>query len=160
VLRNKCFDFPQFNPTLLISSRHFPADTPMAALDRPVVRPRPVYLNLLAIRLPLPAFVSILHRASGILLFLAGIPLLLWTVQGALVSAAAWARIQAIALHPLGKLVLVVMAWAYLHHFIAGIRHLVMDLHIGGTLPAARRSAAITLVLSLLLTLGVAIRLW
>ena len=86
VLRNKYVEFHQFNPPPLISSRHFPADTPMAALDRPVVRPRPVYLNLLAIRLPLPAFVSILHRASGILLFLAGVPLMLWAVQGALIS--------------------------------------------------------------------------
>ena len=58
----------------------------MAALDRPVGKPRPVYLNLFAIRLPLPAFVSILHRATGALLFLVGIPLLLWVVQRALAS--------------------------------------------------------------------------
>ena len=132
----------------------------MAALDRPVVRPRPVYLNLLAIRLPLPAFVSILHRASGALLFLAGIPFLLWAVQRALVSAAAWAQIQGMASHPLGKLFLLVMAWAYLHHFFAGVRHLLMDLDLGVTLQAGRRSAALALVVSLLLTLGVAIRLW
>lgn len=132
----------------------------MAALDRPAARPRPVYLNLLAIRLPLPAFVSILHRASGVLLFLLGIPLLLWAVQGALVSADAWANIQRIALQPFGKLLLLAIAWAYLHHFLAGIRHLLMDLHIGVSLQAGRRSAAIALVLSLLLTLGVAIRLW
>ena len=132
----------------------------MAALDRPVVRPRPVYLNLLAIRMPLPAVVSILHRASGALLFLAGIPFLLWAVQRALVSAAAWAQIQGMASHPLGKLFLLVMAWAYLHHFFAGVRHLLMDLHLGVTLQAGRRSAAMALVVSLLLTLGVAIRLW
>lgn len=132
----------------------------MAALDRPVVRPRPVYLNLLAIRLPLPAFVSILHRASGALLFLAGIPFLLWAVQRALVSADAWAGIQGMAAHPLGKLFLLVLAWAYLHHFMAGIRHLLMDLHLGVTLQGGRRSGAIVLVVSLLLTLGVAIRLW
>jgi succinate dehydrogenase / fumarate reductase cytochrome b subunit len=132
----------------------------MAALDRPVARTRPVYLNLLAIRLPLPAFVSILHRASGALLFLAGIPFLLWAVQRALVSADAWAGIQGMAAHPLGKLLLLVLAWAYLHHFLAGLRHLLMDLHVGVTLQAGRRSAAIALVVSLLLTLGVAIRLW
>jgi len=132
----------------------------MAALDRPVARPRPVYLNLLAIRLPLPAFVSILHRVSGALLFLAGIPFLLWAVQRSLVSADAWAGIQGMAAHPLGKLFLLALAWAYLHHFLAGIRHLLMDLHIGVTLQAGRRSAAIALVVSLLLTLGVALRLW
>jgi succinate dehydrogenase / fumarate reductase, cytochrome b subunit len=132
----------------------------MAALERPAARPRPVYLNLLAIRLPLPAFVSILHRVSGALLFLVGIPLLLWGVQGALVSADAWAQMRVMVTHPFGKLVLVVLAWAYLHHLLAGIRHLLMDLHIGVNLQAGRQSAAAVLVISLLLTLGVVIRLW
>ncbi|MEP7328528.1 MAG: succinate dehydrogenase, cytochrome b556 subunit [Betaproteobacteria bacterium] len=132
----------------------------MAALEPPAARPRPVYLNLLAIRLPLPAFVSILHRVSGVILFLAGIPLLLWVVQGALPSADAWAQMRGMITQPFGKLVLIVLAWAYLHHFLAGIRHLLMDLHIGMTLAGGRRSGAIVLVLSVLLTLGVAIRLW
>jgi len=132
----------------------------MAALERPAARPRPVYLNLLAIRLPLPAFVSILHRVSGALLFLIGIPLLLWAVQRALVSADAWAQMRVMVAHPFGKLVLIVLAWAYLHHFLAGIRHLLMDLHIGVNLQAGRQSAAVVLVISLLLTLGVVIRLW
>ena len=62
--------------------------------------------------------------------------------------------------HPFAKLVLVVLAWAYLHHFIAGIRHLVMDLHIGMDLKSARQSSAVTLVLAMLLTLAVAVKLW
>ncbi len=132
----------------------------MAALERPAARPRPVYLNLLAIRLPLPALVSILHRVSGALLFLIGIPLLLWAVQRALVSADAWAQMRVMVAHPFGKLVLIVLAWAYLHHFLAGMRHLLMDLHIGVNLQAGRQSAAVVLVISLLLTLGVVIRLW
>ncbi len=132
----------------------------MAALERPAARPRPVYLNLLAIRLPLPAFVSIMHRVSGTVLFLVGIPLLLWAVQRALVSPDAWAQMRVMVAHPFGKLVLVVVAWAYLHHFLAGIRHLLMDLHIGVNLQAGRLSAAVVLVISLLLTLGVVIRLW
>jgi len=132
----------------------------MAALERPAARPRPVYLNLLAIRLPLPALASILHRVSGALLFLIGIPLLLWAVQRALVSADAWAQMRLMVAHPFGKLVLIVLAWAYLHHFLAGIRHLLMDLHIGVNLQAGRQSAAVVLVISLLLTLGVVIRLW
>ena len=64
----------------------------MAAVDRPVAKPRPVYLNLFAIRMPLPAVVSILHRASGALLFAIGIPLALCAVQNALVSQEAWAQ--------------------------------------------------------------------
>jgi len=132
----------------------------MAALDRPAAKPRPVYLNLLAIRLPLPGFVSILHRASGALLFLIGIPLLLWAVQRALASPESWAQMRVVVAYPLGKLVVLALAWAYLHHFLAGIRHLLMDLHIGMELPSARWSAAVVFVLALVLTLAVAVKLW
>jgi succinate dehydrogenase / fumarate reductase cytochrome b subunit len=132
----------------------------MAALERPVARPRPVYLNLLAIRLPLPAFVSILHRASGALLFLVGIPFVLWVVQRALASPDAWSAMRGALGHPFAKLVLVVLAWAYFHHFLAGVRHLFMDLHVGMELKAARQSAAVVLVLALVLTLAVLVKLW
>ncbi len=132
----------------------------MAALDRPVAKPRPVYLNLFAIRLPLPGFVSFLHRATGALLFLAGIPLLLWVVQRGLASPEAWAQMRATLAHPLAKLVLLVLAWAYFHHFLAGVRHLMLDLHVATDLPAARKSSAVVLVLALLLALAVAVVLW
>ena len=132
----------------------------MAALDRPVVKPRPVYLNLLAIRQPLAAVVSILHRISGALLFAVGIPVLLWAVQRSLASPETFARWQATMAHPLAKLVVLGLAWAYLHHLLAGVRHLMLDLHVGVDLPSARRSAAVVFVLSLLLTLIVAVRLW
>lgn len=132
----------------------------MAALDRPVAKPRPVYLDLLSIRQPLPAIVSILHRVSGAVLFLAGIPFVLWVVQRALASPEGWDAMRTTLAHPFAKLVLLGLAWAYLHHFVAGLRHLVMDLHVGMALKSARFSAAVTLVISLLLTLGVAIRLW
>ena len=132
----------------------------MAALDRPAPKPRPVYLNLFAIRLPLPGFVSILHRVSGALLFLIGIPLLLWVVQRSLASPEAWEQMRATLSTPLSKLILIVLAWAYLHHFIAGIRHLLMDMHWGMDLKSARQSSAVTLVLAILLTLAVAVKLW
>jgi succinate dehydrogenase / fumarate reductase, cytochrome b subunit len=132
----------------------------MAALDRPVMKPRPVYLNLFAIRMPLPAIVSILHRASGALLFLVGIPLLLCVLPHALATPESWAQMRAAFDAPLAKLIAIVLAWAFIHHLLAGIRHLLLDIHIGGELPAARRSAALTLVLAVLLTLAVAVRLW
>jgi succinate dehydrogenase / fumarate reductase cytochrome b subunit len=132
----------------------------MAALDRPAIKARPVYLNLLSIRQPLPAIVSILHRISGALLFLIGIPFLLWAVQRSLASADAWAQMRATLSSPLSKIVLIVLAWAYFHHFIAGIRHLVMDLHWGMDLKSARMSSAVTLVLAVLLTLAIAVKLW
>jgi succinate dehydrogenase / fumarate reductase cytochrome b subunit len=62
--------------------------------------------------------------------------------------------------HPIAKLTLLVLAWAYFHHFLAGIRHLAMDLHIGMDLPAARKSGAFVLVLALVLTVAVAVKLW
>ena len=128
----------------------------MAAADRPVDKPRPVYLNLFAIRQPLPAIASILHRISGALLFLAGIPLLLWGVQRSLASPEGFAAATA----PLGKLVFLVLAWCYVFHLLAGLRHLALDLHIGIGLAPARGSAALVLVLSILLALIVAVRLW
>lgn len=123
-------------------------------------RSPPVYLDLLSIRQPLPAIVSILHRASGALLFLAGIPLALWGLEASLGSADAFASFSAIATHPLGKLVALVLLWASLHHLFAGLRHLLLDMHVGIALAPARRSSAIALVLALLVTLAVAIRLW
>ena len=132
----------------------------MAAAERPVVRPRPVYLNLLAIRQPLPAIVSILHRISGALLFLVAIPLLLWVVQRSLASPEAFDAALRPLTTPLGKLVLLALAWSYLYHLLAGLRHLALDLHVGVELAPARSSAAIILVLSILLTAIVAVRLW
>ena len=132
----------------------------MAAADRPVDKPRPTYLNVFAIRQPLPAIVSILHRVSGALLFLAGIPLLLWGVERSLASPEAFAAAIAPLGTALGKLIFLVLAWCYLYHLLAGLRHLALDLHIGIRLAPARGSAALVLVLSILLALIVAVRLW
>ena len=79
---------------------------------RPVARPsRPVYLNLLAIRQPLPAIVSILHRISGVLLFVAGIPLALWGLDASLRSPDAYAAFTGAMSHPLGKLLALALLW-------------------------------------------------
>jgi succinate dehydrogenase / fumarate reductase cytochrome b subunit len=132
----------------------------MAVAERPGAKPRPVYLNLFAIRLPLPAFVSILHRASGALMFLVGIPALLWGLQASAATPEAFAAFKSALAHPLAKLLLLVLLWAYLHHLLAGLRHLALDLHAGTELAAARRSSAIVLGLALLLTAIVGARLW
>ena len=132
----------------------------MAALDRSAAKPRPIYLNLFAIRMPLPAFVSILHRASGALLFLLGTPLLLWVTQRALASPDSWAAMRAAFASPVVKLLALALAWAFIHHLLAGIRHLVMDMHVGVDLRSARQSAALVFVLALVLTLAVGVKLW
>jgi succinate dehydrogenase / fumarate reductase cytochrome b subunit len=132
----------------------------MSAIERSMAKPRPVYLDLAKIRLPLPGLVSILHRVSGAVLFLLGIPLLLAGVGASLASAESFAALKALVANPLGKLVLLGFAWAYLHHFCAGIRYLLLDLHAGIELPAARQSSVIVLVVSLVLVLMVGVRLW
>lgn len=125
-----------------------------------MVKSRPVYLNLARIRLPLPGFVSILHRISGAVLFLVGIPLALFGLQTSLESAEGFATLTEMFAYPVAKLVLIGLLWAYLHHFFAGIRFLLLDLHVGDDLRPARASSVAVLVVSLALTLIIAVRLW
>ena len=132
----------------------------MSVSDRPAAKPRPVYLNLVRIRLPLPGLVSILHRLSGAALFLLAIPLALFAMQASLESADGFAHLQSLFANPLCKLVLIGLLWAYLHHFFAGIRYLLIDLHIGDDLTPARQSSVVVLGASLALTLIIAVRLW
>jgi succinate dehydrogenase / fumarate reductase cytochrome b subunit len=133
----------------------------MPVLERPIVRARrPVYLNLLRIRLPLPGIVSILHRISGAGLFLVGIPLLLLVLQWSLGSAESLAQLRSVLAQPAVKLVLIGLVWAYLHHFCAGIRFLLLDMHRGIELAPARRSSVVVLIVSLALTLAIGVRLW
>src|SRR6266567_6560069 len=92
---------------------------PMSSVERPVTKPRPVYLSLLRIRLPLPGIVSILHRISGAGLFLVGVPLVLYAIQASLTSPESFESLRASFATPLAKLVLIGLVWAYLHHFCA-----------------------------------------
>ena len=147
------------------SARHsgyktFVAVTLFSLSEKPVIKPRPVYLNLVQIRLPLPGFVSILHRVSGAALFIFGIPLALYGLQESLASPDAFDRLAAIFAQPLAKLVLIGLIWAFLHHFCAGIRYLLLDLDQGVQLKPARQSSVIVLVASLALTLIIGARLW
>jgi succinate dehydrogenase / fumarate reductase, cytochrome b subunit len=122
-------------------------------------KPRPKHLNLFQIRLPLPALVSILHRASGAALFLL-LPLLLYWLQRSLESPESYAAIERSLANPLAKLILLGGLWAYLHHLAAGIRHLALDLDYGTELAAARATSIAVLAVSLSLTLIVAVALW
>lgn len=132
----------------------------MSTVERPVSKPRPVYLNLVRIRLPLPGIVSILHRLSGAGLFLVGLPLVLYFVQTSLASQEAFESVGAFLTRPLMKVVLLGLVWAYLHHFCAGLRYLLLDMHQFIELKPARQSSAVVLITSLVLTLIIAVRLW
>jgi len=122
-------------------------------------RPRPKYLNLFQIRLPVPGVISIMHRVSGAALFLF-IPFLLTLFEWSLESPQTFARFKGVASHWVIKLVLIGLIWAYLHHLFAGIRHLALDLHYGSDLPAARASSWAVLVGAIVLTLVIGIAIW
>jgi succinate dehydrogenase / fumarate reductase cytochrome b subunit len=122
-------------------------------------RKRPKHLDLTRIRLPLPAFVSILHRISGAALFLF-MPLLLWLWQESLASQQRFDQFKAVASHWMLKLVLIGLLWAYLHHLCAGIRHLALDLDVGTELAAARATSWAVLVVSLALTAIAGVMIW
>ena len=113
--------------------------------------PRPVYLNLFKIHLPLPGWVSILQRLSGALLFLIT-PLLLYLLQTAL-DVDGYARLHSAVQSWPAKLVLSVLLWVYLQHLLGGLRFLLLDVHIGTDLRTARRLSAATLIASAGLTL-------
>jgi succinate dehydrogenase / fumarate reductase cytochrome b subunit len=122
-------------------------------------KPRYKYLNLLKIRLPLPAFVSILHRVTGAVLFLM-LWLFLWGLQKSLESFNTFNGIKAFAGQWPVKLVLLGFVWAYFHHLFAGIRHLFLDLHAGLELERARQSSVLVLVAGAICTLIVGALVW
>ena len=122
-------------------------------------RHRPKNLKLASIRLPIPALVSILHRATGALIFLL-LPAFLWTFQRSLSSPEGYQEVMALAQHPLAKLALLGVLWAFLHHFLAGIRHLTLDMRIGLEIRQARRSSKLVLIGGVLLTLLIGACWW
>ena len=117
---------------------------------------RPKYLSLPAIlfqiRLPLPGWVSILNRISGALLVFPFTAWLLYLLDASLRSEERFARIGEYLAMPLAKLGLLLLIWAYAHHFCAGIRYLVLDLNKGIELRPARLTAGAVIVLSLVAT--------
>jgi succinate dehydrogenase / fumarate reductase cytochrome b subunit len=119
---------------------------------------RPKHLALHKIKLPLPGFVSILHRISGLLLFMA-LPLLLWILQVSLRSIESFTQLVEVLHHPLSKILVLGVMWAFFHHFCAGIRHLALDFDVGTSLLQARASSRWVLVISLLLTVIAGVRL-
>lgn len=124
-----------------------------------VRKQRPKFLALHEIRLPLPGFVSILHRVSGAGLFLM-LPFLLYLLDRSLGSPESFVAYKSVVANPLVKLLLLGLLWAYLHHFCAGIRFLLLDMHQGVDLKAARNSARIVLIVSIALTVIIGVKLW
>ena len=128
-------------------------------------KPRPQFRNLsvpqiLSYRLPLAGKSSILHRVSGALLFLC-IPLVILPLFAqSVTSPESFAQMREWVANPLFKLLLLVLIWGYLHHFCAGIRYLVLDLHIGNDKHTAQKTAGVVFGVSLALTVVFGLKLF
>jgi succinate dehydrogenase / fumarate reductase cytochrome b subunit len=103
--------------------------------------------------------VSILHRVSGLGLFLF-LPFLLYLFQESLRSEISFAHFAGVIDNVFAKIILLGLSWAYLHHFTAGIRHLFMDNHMALDKDAAQKTARWVLVISLALTVLVGLKLF
>lgn len=114
----------------------------------------PINLNLLKIRFPITAWVSILHRLSGILIFML-IPGLLWMLQESLASLDRFLALKKTLNQPLWMISLWVLFAGVIYHSLAGIRHLLMDLQVGNSKQKARFSAWVVLVLTIILIIGI-----
>lgn len=112
----------------------------------------PVFLNPIHIRFPAGAVTSIAHRISGVLLFLS-LPFLAWLLDLSLQGPHGYARAVELLQPAWVRLGSALIAWSLFHHLIAGFRFLLIDIHIGVSLPAARFSAWMASVAALLLAL-------
>jgi len=122
-------------------------------------RTRPVYLNLLQIRLPHGGLLSILHRISGVLLLLA-IPFFLYFLQ--LLNSGTEGFSQALFLLQSipGKIILTLITWILIQHSLSGIRHLMMDMGYSYDKNIARRTANIVFIISFLLIILTGVLIW
>ena len=125
---------------------------------------RPKYLSLPAIlfqiRLPVPGWVSILHRISGALLVIPFTAWLLYLLDTSLRDEQGFEAIRGYLELPLVKLGMLVFIWAYCHHLLAGIRYLLLDVDVGIELRSARITGWIVIVGAVLLTAVLGARLW
>jgi len=144
----------------------------MTELVSPSRAARPEFRNINALsdlptyRLPPAGWVSILHRVSGAMMFLL-MPFIIWMFDTSLSSEYSFAKFTSAFGVGVGfvpgwffKLVALAILWAYLHHFIAGIRHLWMDINHAVSKEFGRSSAIVTLVLSLGLTVVLGAKLF
>ena len=101
---------------------------------------RPVFMNLLQIRMPVVAVLSVAHRISGVMMCML-IPFLIYALDLSLRNEQGYAQVLEILRHPFVKFMAVLVVWALSHHMLAGIRFLLIDADIGVERSSARRSA-------------------
>ncbi len=119
---------------------------------------RPVNLNLGAFKWPVTAISSILHRVSGVLLFLS-IPFCLWALQKSL-TAGGFVEVSSIMSGLLAKLITWAILSMLVYHIIAGVRHLFMDAGIGESLESGKLGSKIVLVLGIICAISLGVWIW
>jgi succinate dehydrogenase / fumarate reductase cytochrome b subunit len=137
------------------------------AKKRPEFRNIHALTDLPSYRLPAAGWVSILHRVSGVLMFVL-MPFIIWMFDASISSEFSFAKFRSVFNNGVGfvpgfffKLVVLALIWAYLHHFIAGLRHLWMDVsHAAVSKAFGMTSAKVTLVASLVLTFLLGLKLF
>jgi succinate dehydrogenase / fumarate reductase cytochrome b subunit len=115
--------------------------------------------QIIGYRLPAPGIVSILHRVSGALMFVL-LAVAIWLLQLSLASELSFMRLKDVASQWWAKLLFLVLVWALLHHLVAGIRYLLLDLHVGVEKSVAVKSALAVFAVSLPLTALAALRIF
>lgn len=120
---------------------------------------RPVNLDLSSMKFPPMAIASILHRISGLVLFLF-LPIVLFIVGSSLQSEDAFMHTKLLIAGPFYKLVLWAFGAAMIYHILAGFRHILMDMGIGEHLCAGRRTAILVIALAVISTIFLGIWIW
>lgn len=120
---------------------------------------RPINLDLSSLSFPPMAIASILHRISGILLFIL-LPIMLFILGQSLQSEESFAQIKTMLANPFYKLMLWAFGASLIYHVLAGIRHILMDMGFGEHLAAGRRTAVLVIVLAVISTIFLGIWIW
>jgi len=120
---------------------------------------RPVNLDIGTMRLPITAWASITHRATGVFLF-AGMAVLLWVLDASLASPESFATLQDSLDNPLLKLVIWAVVSGLIYHALAGVKHLIMDMGIGETMEGGSMGVRIVVALSVVFIAMAGIWIW
>lgn len=120
---------------------------------------RPVNLDIGTIRLPVTAYVSILHRASGVFIF-AGTAVLLWMLQASLASPNSFAELKECLSSPAAKFVVWAVVSGLIYHTVAGVKHLIMDAGVGESMEGGVRGAKMVVAISAVLILLAGVFIW
>ena len=120
---------------------------------------RPVFLNLLSIRFPVGAVLSILHRITGVLLVMA-IPLFVYLLQLLNSGEQGFAEARELLQSVPGKLLASIVVWTLIQHSLSGVRHLLLDLDYGYAKQTARNTARLSFLISFVLIVLTGVAIW